>query len=268
MIEFDSPDKFIGTTAAIIMGIAAATSAGTSIYAAHKQSEAAHDASVLTQQAGDKQLDFAKQQAAIDQKNYLDAQAENKRQFDVTQGLNLDQYNQREGRLTPYRDIGVAANGTLSNLLGFTPGSAGGGGASRAMPALDPSAQGKFNSIFPDETLSPDMLKAKEKELNAAGFILRPNAAGVVGKVQYGSDPNAVIDVIQGAGSGVNKRQWLYGPSGGSAAGGGGTLAAFVAPTIAKTATATPQVLTPSLSSALNSPYAASLRSFLTPISA
>lgn len=269
MIEWDSPDKFIGTTAAIIMGITAAASTAGSIYSASQQRNAARDASAATTAGNDKQLAFAREQAAIDQRNHDATEAENRRQFDLTQGLNLQQYRDREDRLAPYRNIGTAANGTLANLIGFTPSGAygGGGGSSHPMPALDPTAQQKFNEIFPDETLTPDMLKARERDLNAAGFILRPNAAGVVGKVQYGSDPNAVIDVIQGAGSGLNRRQWLYGPSGGSAAAaapgnGNNSLLSFVEPSRARVATSADPV-SPALSSSLSAPYAATLRDFL-----
>jgi hypothetical protein len=64
------------------------------------------------------------------------------------------------------------------------------------------------------------MLKAHEAELNALGFQLRPNAQGQVGKIQWGSEP--IVDVIQGAGSGLNRKQWLAGgPPGGGGIGQG-----------------------------------------------
>ena len=69
--------------------------------------------------------------------------------------------------------------------------------------------QGIFNWLFPGESLSPADLKAKEAELAKYGITLAPNAAGVVGKVRL---PNGqIIDVIQGAGSGLNRKQWLTG---------------------------------------------------------
>ena len=70
-------------------------------------------------------------------------------------------------------------------------------------------AQQAFYSLFPEDTLTPQMLTERKADLEAAGFTLRPNAKGVVGKVQYQGGP--IIDVIRGADAGVNKRQWLVG---------------------------------------------------------
>ncbi len=80
--------------------------------------------------------------------------------------------------------------------------------------------QAFFNQLFPGDTLSPDMLAAQEAALNAHGIKLVRNAAGVPGKIQL--PDGSIVDVIQGAGAGVNKKQWLGpGSGGGSAAGGG-----------------------------------------------
>jgi hypothetical protein len=97
-----------------------------------------------------------------------------------------------------------------------TPGSP----AGPAGPPRDyASAQAAFHQLFPGETLTPQMLKEKEAELQALGFTLRPNAQGVVGKIQWGNEP--IVDVIQGAGSGLNRKQWLAGAPAGSGVGAG-----------------------------------------------
>ncbi len=93
--------------------------------------------------------------------------------------------------------------------------------APAGMPADYASAQQAFNQLFPGETLTPQMLQEHEAELKALGFTLRPNAAGVVGKIQWGNEP--IVDVIQGAGSGLNRKQWLVpdGAAGGAMTGPG-----------------------------------------------
>jgi hypothetical protein len=71
-------------------------------------------------------------------------------------------------------------------------------------------AEQYFNSLFPGSTLSPQMLEAQREALARQGMEVLTNASGVSGKVRL---PNGdIIDVIGGAGSGANQRQWLYGP--------------------------------------------------------
>jgi len=96
------------------------------------------------------------------------------------------------------------------------PGAPGGTGAA---PRTYQEAQEAFNRLFPGETLTPQMLQEHKAELEALGFQLRPNAQGVVGKIQWGNEP--IVDVIQGAGSGLNRKQWLVGDGGGGGALGG-----------------------------------------------
>lgn len=122
----------------------------------------------------------------------------------------------------------AAGSGIYANLLDLARGGAGGGTSMPPPPpgpagvlspsrptgaqsarTLPPEAQAAFEAIFPDATLTPAMLAEKKDALAAAGFSLVPNAAGVVGKVRWGTNPADVIDVIQGAGSGLNRRQWL-----------------------------------------------------------
>jgi hypothetical protein len=175
--------------------------------------------------AGRAQLEYLQRKDEQERQDKLAADAEARRQFDQTQALNLEQYNQREARLAPFRSTGTGANATLASWLGlpastaYTPAQMPGSAPAATAPPVDLSeAQAKFNALFPDERLTPEMVKAKEAELKAAGFTLRPNAAGVVGKIQYGSGP--IIDIIQGAQSGVNKKQWLLPQATAPAAGG------------------------------------------------
>lgn len=69
----EQSEKFIGTTAAILSAVAAGASAGGSIYASHKQGEAA-----------DKSLAFQQQQSQLDQQRW-----------ETTQRANYDQYVNR-----------------------------------------------------------------------------------------------------------------------------------------------------------------------------
>jgi len=83
-------------------------------------------------------------------------------------------------------------------------------------PASDPSAY--FNQLFPGDYLDSSMLLAHEAELAAQGIKVLRNAEGRAGKIQL---PNGqIVDVVQGGGSGLNRKQWLTGDAGGGAAGG------------------------------------------------
>jgi len=76
----------------------------------------------------------------------------------------------------------------------------------------DTNYQQTFQQIFPEGSLSPDQLVAKEGELNKAGIEVLRNAAGVAGKIKL--PDGTVVDVIQGAMSGGNTKQWLTGGGG------------------------------------------------------
>ena len=201
-------------TALLLAGLGAAGGQAASAAIASKsagksaqlQTQAATEGARIQAESAQKALDFQKAEAA------RIAQQE-----EVNRRANYEQWAAQQRR-----------HGTLGDLLGlapqeipgYVPLEAGGwpagtipasGGTSPTMPAGGlQQAQANFDALFPDATLTPDMLKAKEKELAAAGFRLRPNAAGVVGKIQYG-EGGPIIDVIQGASSGVNKKQWLTG---------------------------------------------------------
>ena len=184
-------------TATLIAGLSAAGAAGAGAAigsraqsnAARQQTAAANYAADVQERTSREALDYQRQQAE-----------EEARRYEIDRRANYDQWAARENRLGALSQMwGLGAR----PIPGYVPGV-----QSASGPAPDLSgAQAKFNELFPGETLTPDMIKAKEAELKAAGFTLRPNAAGVVGKVQYGSGP--IIDVIQGAQSGVNRKQWL-----------------------------------------------------------
>lgn len=198
--------------------VSAGTMAGTQLYGAHKQSSANDRATDQAAAASQRQLEYlqAKDKSEAEERARVDA--ENKRRFDLAETTRREEYDKREARLTPYRAIGANATNTLSGMLGYglnmspydapaAPAPSSVAGAASAGSVDLSGAQAAFDALFPDATLTPDMVKGKEKELAAAGFTLRPNAAGVVGKVQYKGGP--IIDVIQGAGSGLNRKQWL-----------------------------------------------------------
>jgi hypothetical protein len=188
--------------------VAGGKSAGAAKEAARLQTDAATEAARIQAQSDREALEFQKQEAARAQQI-----------AEANRRANYEQWAADRRRL-----------GTLGHVLGlpgpeipgYVPIEPPRGTLGAAMPSATPTgatapvtpggtltqAQQAFDTLFPDPTLTPDMLRAKEAELQAAGFILRPNAAGVVGKVQYGPG-GPIIDVIQGAASGLNKKQWL-----------------------------------------------------------
>lgn len=106
----------IGTGIGLL--IAGLASGASSVVASKVASNSAGKAGDQNAIAADKQLAYLTGKDAQDQKNFDSTAAENRRQFDVTQNLNLDQYNQKEARLAPYRSIGAGATGTLADLMG------------------------------------------------------------------------------------------------------------------------------------------------------
>jgi hypothetical protein len=84
------------------------------------------------------------------------------------------------------------------------------------------SAKAFFDQTFPGQTLTPQMLLDNEAALNAQGIKLVKNAAGQPGKISL--PDGTTYDVIQGAGSGQNLKQWLQisGPGGDTSGFGGG----------------------------------------------
>lgn len=209
---------FVATTTAAI--IAASLAAGGSVVASKMQSNAAKDSAKSQTDANDKTLDFTKQQA---ENAYQNSEA--------TRHANYDQWKSRQSTIADFaKGYGINA-GIPDYVPGVDPGFVG-ARPQQAPPSYAPSgdltsARAKFDALFPGETLTPEMVKSKEAELSAAGFTLRPNAQGQVGKIQYGSGP--IIDIIQGAGSGLNKKQWLL-PTPAAPAPTAGTIGAYSSP--------------------------------------
>lgn len=215
-------------TAIALSALAASAAAGGTVAAGAMSSHAANKGARLATDAANHGADLQAQSTreALDfQKSEAARSAANE---EVTRRANYDQYvaQQRRrstlGQMLGYAPIEIPPYVPLNT--GQQPGQPGQPGPQGSpAPAGDLSAaRAKFDQLFPDATLTPDMVKAKEAELKAAGFTLRPNAAGQVGKIQYGSGP--IIDIIQGAGSGLNRKQWLLpsaaGPSLGQMAAG------------------------------------------------
>jgi hypothetical protein len=126
------------------------------------------------------------------------------------------------------RRKGVAhdqAMSTVPGLLGWdkAPATTAGKGP------VDNNWQAWFDGLFPGESLSPAQLLARESDITAAGGKVLRNAQGVAGKIQL--PDGTIIDVIQGAGSGLNRKQWLTGgDSGSSASGMTGSLGDLTSP--------------------------------------
>lgn len=256
MIEWESPDKFIGTTAAIIMAIGAGVSAGTSIYEGKQNRDAAQKAGDLNATAADKQLQFAQQQSALDQSN-----------FDKTQALNLDQYNQKEARLKPYRDVGTSANGTLSALLGLPQT----GRGTDPTPAGKPSASvpnGDYQAWFQGLTAGKPFNQDTLRQLEASGELAKVGSKLTPGNKSTGAQSKIYIPgqgwvrVLGGAKQ--DEQVWVPQPD----EAGGGTLAAFLptqAPVVPAVPVSTPGPLTPLLAGRRLTPSASTLSSFLRP---
>ena len=110
----DGAECLIGTTAAIILGLSAAASAGSSVYAAKKSSEAAQlqtgaatHAADLEKQSNDAALEFQKQQAAL-----------NMAQANAVQQANYEQNRAHEQRLS---DFGQALGLAPRNIPAYVP---------------------------------------------------------------------------------------------------------------------------------------------------
>lgn len=98
------------------------------------------------------------------------------------------------------------SSGGSYNGSGINPGGMYSGGST---PSFNGDYIGYFNSLFPGESLTPADLTAKRDELAKVGIQLAPNAAGVNAKIRL--PDGQIVDVIQGAASGLNRKQWLTG---------------------------------------------------------
>lgn len=115
MIDWDPPEKFIGTTAAALMLASTAVGAGASLYGANKAASGANHAADLQSRASQDALAFQRGESTRDQAN-----------FEATQHANYDQWAAREGRI-----------GQLGDLLGMGP---------RQIPAYRSTSSGSTGS--------------------------------------------------------------------------------------------------------------------------
>lgn len=115
----------------------------------------------------------------------------------------------REARLTPYRQFALAAAEELSHRMGLPFAPPPPAAPAEMAPMRDTSREREqfFGLIGQRERLSPEELERLEPQLQAMGWSLVRNAAGRAGKVRLPT--GEVIDVIRGAGAGLNEPQWL-----------------------------------------------------------
>lgn len=90
----------------IVAGASAGTTAAVGIYGAKKQAGAARTAATLQTGAANHAADLEAQSARDALAYTKSAEATRKVEFDKTQALNVDQYNQQLARLAPYRTLG------------------------------------------------------------------------------------------------------------------------------------------------------------------
>lgn len=202
----------VATSTAIGLGVAAA-----GVGAAAINAHAAGNASEAQTQANDKTLAFEREQAAQEQANFEAAQHAN--------------YNQYVSRARAAQSLGDTIGFHLPDPEPYTSTSGSASGASRPSGATPSGtsvagAQAAFDKLFPGETLTPDQLASQEGALNAQGIKLLRNAAGRPGKILLAD--GTAVDVIQGAGSGLNRKQWLVQGAGG----GTPTTRGLASPTI------------------------------------
>lgn len=128
----EQSDKFIGTTAAILTAVAAASSAGASVYGAHKQSSAANDAAAMQSKAAADTLAYQREQQAQAQKQFEQTQHSN---YDQWAADEQNQYGMSTAGAQNDRNMALSAGhnnyaqykardqrvGTLGELLGMAP---------------------------------------------------------------------------------------------------------------------------------------------------
>lgn len=118
------------------------------------------------------------------------------------------------------RPPGSPPIGTATGGSNYPPIGGGGTGPSIGGTGTGVFGEAQFRQMFPGNNLSSDQLWAARDQLAKQGIQVLTNAEGVHGKIKL---PNGqIVDVIQGAGSGVNRPQWLTGnaPMGTGASGG------------------------------------------------
>lgn len=216
--------------------IAAGASAGAGIYAANKQSGAAENAAKTQSDAAIKttqiQSDAANKAAELQSQSAKDALAFSRSQSQLA----LDQYNQQQGRLQPYRNLGNFALGQpmegapaplrLAGLPGQAQGPAGppNGAPAPASPAggvPDGDYRTWFQNLTGGKPLDQNGLMALKPQLDAAGVkITPPNQAGGMSKI--GLPDGTWVRVLDGDTNQANPTVWLPQPGTGGGASPGG----------------------------------------------
>ena len=99
----------------------AAASAIASIWGANKSSKAATQATQMQVDAANKAAEIEAQSAAEQLAFLREQDARDRAQAELDRKMGYDQWAFKQTNLGPYRGIGVAAAGTLGNLMGWKP---------------------------------------------------------------------------------------------------------------------------------------------------
>lgn len=220
-------------SAVVATAIGVAATAGAGIYAANKNSGAAENAAKSQSDAAVKsaqiQTDAANHAADLQAGSAKDALAFSRSQSQLA----LDQYNQQQQRLQPYRNLGNFAlgqqmQGAPSPLqLAALPGQAQGptpapnGAPAPASPATavpNGDYQGFFNNLTGGKPLDQAGLEALGPKLQAAGIQLgNPNATGIRSKIIL--PDGTAVRVLNGDTSVASPTGWTVQPGTGGAGG-------------------------------------------------
>jgi hypothetical protein len=257
-------------------GLAAAGAAG-DIYAAHRQSSSVDKATDATVRAKELELQYLREKDAQEAADAARVEAENDRRFNQSEDERRAEYDARESRLTPFRQLGTDASNTLGGMLGLSSGggtyqpqpyvpayrrpatgsaagaaSAGGGAPSASLEQAASIVTPLFSSLQPTSAAIDPILKA----LNAKGINATRAVHGVNGSLPSDDKiiiDGTVVDLIGDVGGPGAKFMWGPQLGGGSAPApstamprptqtyGANTLGTMVQPTYrAEPAAATP----------------------------
>lgn len=108
------------------------TNLATGLYGAHTQASAAQRAAAsqiaAAKYAADReaeaqatQLKFLQDQEAARRKDALDTQNLNLKEYNQQGATDMEMFNRRQARLTPYRNVGEAGAMTMAQLMGLDP---------------------------------------------------------------------------------------------------------------------------------------------------
>ncbi len=112
-----------------------------------------------------------------------------------------------------------------------------------------------FNSLVSGKAPTSATLQSLGPELQKYGISLRPNAAGIYGKIQLPT--GEIIDVIQGADAGGKAWQWLTPDQAGASSGYGASVASPQTSVFSDPATQQYEQLLNAMIGRLNTPYEA-----------